>query len=74
MSGTKLGGKRAATTNTARYGSDFYQRIGKIGGTKSRNGGFASLLLGPDNLTGPERASIAGTKGERRSKPGRKQS
>lgn len=42
MPGTVIGGKHAAKTNKKRHGSDFYQKIGKLGGAKSRGGGFAS--------------------------------
>ena len=41
MAGTKSGGQSAAETNIKRYGEDFYRRIGKIGGSKSKTGGFA---------------------------------
>lgn len=54
MAGTPEGGKLAAETNKRRYGPGFYERIGKIGGQKSRNGGFAA---------NPELARIAGRKG-----------
>lgn len=40
MAGTKLGGKAAAATNKAKYGSDFYAKIGAIGGKLGRTGGF----------------------------------
>lgn len=40
MAGTKIGGKKAATTNKSRYGEDFYVRIGKIGGQNGHTGGF----------------------------------
>jgi general stress protein YciG len=40
MAGTKDGGKAAAATNKAKYGSDFYAKIGAIGGVKGRTGGF----------------------------------
>jgi len=42
MSGVRAGGLKAAKTNKQRYGSDFYQKIGAMGGAKSRGGGFAS--------------------------------
>ncbi len=68
MAGTKEGGKRAAMTNKTKYGIDFYARLGSIGGKLSNNGGFASLLLSDDGLTGRERAAIAGSKGGKISK------
>ncbi len=40
MAGNKEGGKRAATTNKAKYGADFYARIGAMGGKKGTTGGF----------------------------------
>lgn len=40
MAGTKAGGKAAAKTNKAKYGADFYGRIGAIGGRKGKTGGF----------------------------------
>lgn len=40
MSGTLEGGKLAASTNKAKYGADFYKRIGAKGGKKGVTGGF----------------------------------
>lgn len=40
MAGTKKGGQAAAQTNKAKYGSDFYAKIGAKGGTKGHTGGF----------------------------------
>lgn len=62
MAGTRKGGVRAAKTNKQRHGVDFYQRIGKSGGAKSRNGGFAADR---------ERAREAGRKGGRVSRRGK---
>jgi uncharacterized protein len=59
MAGTKKGGERAAQTNKERYGSDFYKKIGKVGGQKSTTGGFAA---------NPELAREAGRKGGKKSK------
>ena len=59
MPGTKNGGTKAAQTNKRRYGKDFYTRIGALGGTISRGGGFAA---------NPELARIAGAKGGRASR------
>ena len=63
MPGNKIGGLKAAEANKAKHGLDFYKRIGAIGGTKSRHGGFASEKVGKDGLTGKERARLAGKKG-----------
>lgn len=54
MAGTVAGGRLAAITNRKRYGKGFYQEIGRLGGLKSRNGGFAA---------NPELAREAGRKG-----------
>ena len=40
MSGTKEGGKKAAATNKAKYGEDFYVRNGRKGGQNGHTGGF----------------------------------
>lgn len=40
MAGTKEGGLRAAESNKAKYGEDFYAKIGAKGGKKGRTGGF----------------------------------
>lgn len=54
MSGTKLGGMKAAQRNKELYGNKFYQEIGRKGGRNGHSGGFAS---------NPELARIAGAKG-----------
>jgi len=59
MSGTRHGGMAAAITNKQRYGTNFYQTIGRMGGRKSRGGGFAK---------NPELAREAGRKGGQRSR------
>ena len=56
MAGTKAGGKAAANTNKAKYGADFYAKIGAMGGKKGRTGGF---------YANRELARIAGAKGGR---------
>lgn len=63
MSGTKLGGLKTRETNLKKYGSDYYKRIGAIGGRKVTNTpkGFAA---------NPELARLAGAKGGRKSKRG----
>lgn len=70
MAGTIEGGKHAAETNKAKYGSDFYARIGAIGGKKGNTGGFASRLqcdgsCDLDHVLGLEhrKAQCAGYKG-----------
>lgn len=64
MSGTKEGGKRAATTNKAKHGEDFYKSIGHKGGSKSH----------PETrpfTTNPELAKRAGRAGGLKSKRGK---
>ena len=56
MAGTKAGGQKAAQTNKAKHGSDFYAKIGAKGGKLGKTGGFAA---------NPELARVAGAKGGR---------
>ncbi len=63
MPGNKIGGAKASITNKAKYGDDFYQKIGAIGGKKGNTGGFASDIVGKDGLTGRQRASKVGVLG-----------
>lgn len=56
MAGTKAGGEAAAKTNKAKYGSDFYAKIGAAGGKKGRTGGF---------YANRELARLAGAQGGR---------
>ena len=42
MSGTKAGGLKAAQTNRAKYGKEFYSTIGRKGGQNGHTGGFAA--------------------------------
>lgn len=67
MAGTAQGGKNAAATNKAKYGDDFYKRIGQIGGKKGRDGGFAYTEFVDGRIidVGRERARLAGAKGGR---------
>lgn len=62
MAGTREGGIKAGKTNKAKYGNDYYRRIGSIGGKNGHTGGFAS---------NPELAKIAGRKGGRISRRGK---
>ena len=71
MAGTKMGGAKAASTNRTKYGSDFYARIGAMGGKLGKTGGFASATLGKDGLTGRQRAAVAGASGGRISRRGK---
>lgn len=60
MSGTKLGGRKAAKTNKEKYGDNFYSKIGRKGGAKSH----------PETrpfAKNPALASEAGRKGGRNS-------
>lgn len=56
MSGTKIGGMKAARTNLRKHGNDFYVKIGTKGGQNGHTGGFAA---------NPALARIAGKKGGR---------
>jgi hypothetical protein len=68
MPGNKIGGAKASITNKAKYGDDFYQKIGAIGGKKGNTGGFASDIVGKDGLTGRQRASKVGVLGGKKSR------
>lgn len=68
MAGTKDGGRKAAELNKKKYGEDFYIKIGSLGGKLGKTGGFASQKVGADGLTGVQRASVAGTKGGKKSR------
>lgn len=61
MAGTKAGAAKAAATNRARHGKDFYAKIGQKGGRNGHTGGFAS---------NPTLAKMAGAKGGRISRRG----
>lgn len=62
MAGTKAGGAKAAATNKAKHGADFYARIGRKGGKNGTTGGFAANR---------ELAREAGRKGGRISRRGK---
>ena len=62
MSGTVDGGLKAAETNKQRYGSDWYKKIGKLGGKACVPKGFA---------VNPELAKRAGSRGSKLSKRGK---
>ena len=61
MAGTKSGAAKAAATNQARHGKDFYANIGRKGGKAGRTGGF---------YANRDLARIAGAKGGRISRRG----
>jgi len=65
MAGTKIGGMKAAATNKAKHGSDFYAKIGAKGGKNGHTGGFAA---------NPELARVAGARGGRISRRTKKTS
>lgn len=50
--------RRTADTNCKRYGDDFYRTIGRMGGLKSRGGGFEKMAQ-----EDPERLSEIGRRG-----------
>ena len=61
ISGTKAGGLKAAATNKAKYGDEFYSDIGSRGGKVCCAKGFAANRA---------LARLAGAKGGRKSKRG----
>ena len=61
MAGTKAGGMKAAATNKAKYGKEFYSKIGRKGVQNGHTGGFAANKA---------LARIAGAKGGRISRRG----
>lgn len=61
-------GLKAAETNRAKHGEDFYQRINSMSHLEGHTGGFASQKVGKDGLTGRERARLAGSKGGKKSR------
>lgn len=62
MAGTRAGGVKAAATNKAKYGEDFYRELGRKGGRNGHTGGFAA---------NPQLARIAGSIGGKISKRGK---
>lgn len=65
MAGTKIGGMKAAATNKARHGENFYAVLGAKGGRNGHTGGFTvttPCLCG--ELPDPhKKAQCAGRKG-----------
>jgi len=61
MAGTKAGAKKAAMTNRARHGVNFYAKIGQKGGKNGHTGGF---------FANRDLARVAGAKGGRISRRG----
>ena len=43
MAGTKIGGQKCRDENKRKYGEDYYQKIGALGGKKSAIKGFAAM-------------------------------
>ena len=59
MAGNREGGLKTAKTIAEKYGKDFYKKICRKA-SHPGTGGFASLKVGKDGLTGPERAKYYG--------------
>lgn len=62
MAGNKAGGKAAAATNKAKYGPDFYKRIGARGGRLGTTGGFWA-----DRELARRAGAIGGSRSKRKS-------
>lgn len=60
VAGNKLGGAKAGATNKAKYGADYYQKIGSKGGKAKVPKGFAMMS--------PERLREVGIKGGKKSR------
>lgn len=60
MAQTKGGGIKAKESNLAKYGEDYYRKIGSLGGRARGPKGFAMMT--------PEQRAEAGRKGGRRSR------
>lgn len=58
MAGSRIGGLKAAATNKARHGENFYKEVGRKGGLNGHTGGF---------FGNSEFARICGKKGGRAS-------
>lgn len=72
MSGTKVGGKRAARTNKLKYGSEFYEVIGRMGGKIGTTGGFHKSVCSCEYKPGEhKKAECAGALGGKISKRGK---
>lgn len=72
MSGTVEGGKLAAKKNTAKYGKDYYSRLGKMGAEEYRK--RQKLGIAKERgfgLQPPEKRAEAGRLGGQRSKRGK---
>lgn len=60
ISGSIIGGQKAGATNKAKYGADYYQKIGSKGGKAKVPKGFAMMS--------PERLREVGIKGGKKSR------
>lgn len=65
MAGTREGGLKAAATNRAKHGNDFYVKLGRMGGLKGAADGTVKGFA-----ANPELARLAGAKGGRISRRG----
>lgn len=59
MAGTREGGIKTAKTIKEKYGKDFYKKICRKA-SHPGTGGFASLKVGKDGMTGQQRAKYYG--------------
>lgn len=72
MSGTTVGGVKAAQTNKERYGVDFYRTIGKKGGELGTTGGFHKSVCSCEYKPGEHKKAVcAGALGGKISKRGK---
>ena len=67
MAGTKVGSKLAGQTNKERHGSDYYKRIGAMGGSKGSKDGVVKGFAANHDLA-VRAGKLGGTKSRRRAK------
>lgn len=69
MAGTKAGAEKAKKTLIDRYGKDYFKKTGKLGGMQTYKSGKLYKIGFASDI---ERARVAGAKGGRISRKGKK--
>lgn len=66
MAGTLEGGRRAAATNKAKHGEDFYKKLGALGGKFGKKDGTVKGFAAVPGLA--KRAGVLGGRKSKRTK------